>query len=101
MVCSTDLSHYQYGGGTSSVHTRMCRTEESHHISTDADVQYGSITSSVRTKVCSTGLPKLLRGLLTAVFLWVNDILPTVLLLLRFHPTVVVYPDVAEISLAC
>ena len=44
-------------------------------VRTVEDVQYGSVTSSVWMKVCSTELPKVLRGLLVAVFNWKNDIL--------------------------
>ena len=57
-LCSTDLSHHQYGCVTSSVRWRVCITDLSchqygsgcavrisHSISTDEDVQYYRLTN--------------------------------------------------------
>ena len=73
-MCSTNQSHCQYGGDTPSVQTIVCITDLSPHqygggcavrmsliISTDEDVQY-------RTT-------KLLRGLLMIVIIRENDFL--------------------------
>ena len=93
-VFSTDVLRHQYGGGTSSVRWRMCSTVEGmqyipvtpsvrmcHIISKEEGVQYGPVTPSVQWRVCSTGLPKLLRGLLVVEYIRKEkDILQTTLL---------------------
>ena len=113
LMSSTDQTHHTYGGGISSIRTRVRSTEEGfqygsvkssvqkrHIFSTDAGVQYGFVTPSVRWRVFSTGLPKLLR-LLVVCFLFEKRVfyrkpynnLDFILLWLN--------PDVAEILLAC
>ena len=96
----------QYRSGTKEVHHQhgrryavwICHTfsAERHSFSTDARVQYKSVKSLVRMRVCSTGLPKLLKGLLVVVFTSENDILQNLDFILLW-----LYPDVAEIPVAC
>ena len=52
---TADVSHHQYGGGTSSVRWKglmVCGKDLSHH----HWHQYGCVTSSIRWKVCSSDL---------------------------------------------
>ena len=80
----------------------MCAVLIGHTISTVEDVENGSVTSSVWMKVYSTGLPKLLRGLLAVVLKWENDILQIIQLQLRFYSILVIlYSDLDEMPSVC
>ena len=94
-VYSIDLSHHHDREGTSSVRMQVCNTEEAHHQYRRGCAVWIGYTVSTHSgvPVCRTELPKLLRGVFAVVPIWENDLLEKILLLLllsRFHPTVVV-----------